>query len=187
MMVVANPHGEVAYSGGYSSTRWDRPRTSRRIVRTLTRGSTVKALPLFGVRSLKSYRNGSTSRPGTQPHRRRLHDSPPDSLPGASSRDHEGGATAPGAHQPHRAGLLLFHFPVLITIAAFNHTGPILAAELCALTLSVRWWRTGRFVTRVRSRSSSESPRCSWEGCSFILVKGRCRSKCTSTSSSPWR
>ena len=29
----------------------------------------------------------------------------------------------------------LFHFPALITVAALNHTGPALAAELCALIL----------------------------------------------------
>ena len=47
MMVVANPHGEVAYSGGYASTRWGPPEDLA-IVRALARGTEVKPLPLFG-------------------------------------------------------------------------------------------------------------------------------------------
>jgi hypothetical protein len=47
MMVVANPRGEVSYMGGYSSTRWGPPEDLA-IVRALTRGTEVQALPLFG-------------------------------------------------------------------------------------------------------------------------------------------
>lgn len=47
MMVVANPRGDVAYSGGYSSSRWGQPEDLA-IVRALTRGTEVEALPLFG-------------------------------------------------------------------------------------------------------------------------------------------
>jgi hypothetical protein len=47
LMVVANQRSEIVYSGGYSRTRWGPPEDLA-IVRALTRGTEVKALPLFG-------------------------------------------------------------------------------------------------------------------------------------------
>jgi hypothetical protein len=47
LMLVVNPRGEVAYSGGYSSTRWG-PSEDVTILAALTRGTEVKERPLFG-------------------------------------------------------------------------------------------------------------------------------------------